>query len=211
MSQQTIQNKIDKAHAKIGNILGSKYNHYRPLDDINPINDRNIVDTQYATFTMNDQYTKAIGWDVPIWTVYTNPVAIEQGDFLSDGSRTFFILSRVPLLPVLAVECPDVININSVSYGDSGTGFQPGQGAYTAQNVPCFITTGSVNYSGSSPGMGAGVTGFRNLTIISYLRAQQSLIGMTVSGPNGFTGDIIKYDYAALGSGVKFTAQEFQA
>jgi len=210
MSQQTIQAKFDKAHTKIGKVLGSEFTVYSPLTDINPIDDRNIIGKVQATFTVSDQYTKTIAWDVPIWTVYTDPTDLSQGDFLSDGTRTFFILSRIPLLPVLAVECPDTISINSVSYGDSGGGFAPGEGAYTAHNVPCFITTSSTSFSGNIPGSGVGVTGFRKITAITFLRAQSSLIGMTVSGPNNFTGDIINYDFASLGSGVKFTAQEFQ-
>lgn len=210
MSLATIQTKIDKAHKRIGKVLGSSFKVYSPVNDINPISDRNIVDTVNASFTMNDQYTKAIGWEVPIWTVYTDPTDLQLGDFLSDGTRTFFILSRTPLLPILAVECPDVIDIKSVNYTNSGTGFAPGEGAYTAKSVPCFITTSSMNYSGNSPASGVGATGFRNITVITFLRLSLSLNGLSVSGPDNFIGDIVKYDFASLGTGVKFTAQEFQ-
>ncbi len=210
MTAQSIQTKIDKAHKKIAQKLGYDYSVYRPLNDVSPLDERNMFANVKATFTLNDTYTKTIGWEVPIWTVYTDPYQLLQGDFLSDGTRTFFILSRLPHLPVLAIETPDTVDIKTVGYGNSGTGFAPAQSTLIARSVPAFISTSSTNYSGSSPGSGAGVAGFRNITVITYLRAELSLNGMTVTARDDFVGDIIKYDFASLGTAVKFTAQEFQ-
>lgn len=210
MSAQSIQLKLDKAHKKIATKLGYAYNVYRPLNDIDPLNDRNHLQQVKATFTLSDTYTQTISWEVPIWTVYTDILQLEQGDILDNGEHTYIIISRLPHLPVLAVQADDRIDIHSVGYGDSGTGFGPAQSAYVAKGLPCYISTDSYPITVGNPGVGISKTDYRSLAVVTYLRDQQNLMNRSVSARDGFTGDIIKYDFSSIGSAVKFTARESQ-
>lgn len=210
MSAQSIQLKLDKAHSKIAAKLGYDYNVFRPLNDINPLDDRNLICKVKATFTLSDTYTQTISWEVPIWTVYTDIVQLEQGDLLYDGNHTYIIISRLPHLPVLAVQADDRIAIRTVGYADNGAGFAPGQSTYIAKDLPCFISTDSFGVATSIPGVGINGTNFRSINCITYLRDQQNLMARSVSARDDFIGDITKYDFSSIGNAVKFTAKENQ-
>lgn len=210
MSAQSIQLKIDKAHKKIAAKLGFSYNLYRPIDDINPLDERNIFANVKATFTLSDTYTSTISWDVPIWTVFTDPSNLEQGDILSNDERTYIIISKLPHLPVLAVQADDTIDIRTVGYADSGSGFAPGQSTYIAKGLPCFISTDSYGIANTNPGTGVSGAQYRTINVISFLRDQQNLMTRSVSARDGFIGDIVKYDFSSIGNAVKFTAKESQ-
>jgi len=210
MSAKSIQNKIDKAHKKIAKTLGYQFQVYRSLDDMNPLDDRNNCATVNATFTLSDTYTQTISWEVPIWTVYTDPVQVEQGDYLYNGEHCYIIISRLPHLPVLAIQADDRIDIRTIGYGDGGAGFGPAQGSYIARTVPCYISTDSYGVGTGMPGTGINSANFRALNVITYLRDQQNLMNRSVSARDGFIGDIVKYDFSSIGSAVKFTAKESQ-
>jgi hypothetical protein len=210
MSAQSIQAKLDKAHKKIATKLGYPYNVYRPLNDIDPLNDRNHLQQVKATFTLSDAYTTTISWEVPIWTVYTDILQLEQGDILDNGQHTYIIISRLPHLPVLAVQADDRIDIHSVGYSNDGSGFSPAQDTYVAKGLPCYISTDSYGVGVGNPGSGINSTNFRSLTVITYLRDQQNLMTRSISARDSFIGDITKYDFSSIGSAVKFTAKESQ-
>lgn len=210
MSALSIQQKIDKAHKKVAKTLGYAYNVYRPLTDINPLDDKNIYQSVKATFTLSDTYTNTISWEVPIWTVYTDPMLLEQGDILFDGDHAFIIISRLPHLPVLAVQADDRIDVRNIGYSNSGSGFGPAQDTYVARNLPCYISTDSFGVGLNNPGVGISGTNFRSLTCITYLRDQQNLMSRSITARDGFVGDVTKYDFSSIGSAVKFVAKESQ-
>lgn len=212
MSAQSIQRKIDVAHKKISNKLGYKYTLYRPLRNNDVLDDANIVDDVNLTVTLSDTYTKALSWELPVYTAYTNAAIVQEGDFLwsEDEGRTFLVLSRQPHQPVLVLEMPDRIDIQTVGYGDSGDGFSPDAVSYTARNLPACISYGASGFAGLSPARGAGTAGIRNATIYTSLPKSSMLMGQTVNNQgDGFRGDIVNYDYAQVGNAVKFTVQEF--
>ena len=212
MSAQSIQRKLDAAHKKISNKLGYKYTLYRPIRNTDVLDDSNIVDDVLLTVTLSDTYTKALAWELPVYTAYTNAAIVQEGDFLwsEDEGRTFLILSRQPHQPVLVLEMPDRIDIQTVGYGDSGDGFAPDAVTYTARNLPACISYGASGFAGLSPARGVGSAGVRNATVYTSLPKSSMLMGQTVNNQeDGFRGDIINYDYAQVGKAVKFTVQEF--
>lgn len=212
MSAQSIQRKLDAAHKKISNKLGYKYTLYRPIRNTDVLDDSNIVDDVLLTVTLSDTYTKALAWELPVYTAYTNAAIVQEGDFLwsEDEGRTFLILSRQPHQPVLVLEMPDHIDIQTVGYGDSGDGFAPDAVTYTARNLPACISYGASGFAGLSPARGVGSAGVRNATVYTSLPKSSMLMGQTVNNQeDGFRGDIVNYDYAQVGNAVKFTVQEF--
>lgn len=213
MSAQSIQRKLDAAHKKISNKLGYKYTLYRPLHNLDVLDDSNIVDDVNLTVTMSDQYTKALSWELPVYTAYTNAALVQEGDFLwsEDEGRTFLVLSRQPHQPVLVLEMPDRIDIQTVGYGDSGDGFAPNATTYTARNLPAVLSYGASSSGGVVPARSNAVAGVRNVTIYTAFPKSSMLMGQTISTEDGFRGDIVNYDYAHVGNAVKFVAQEFGA
>lgn len=210
MGAQAIQKKLDNAHKKVGLKLGEQYGIYRPLTNNNILDQANWIDDAKSTFTLSDSYTTALNWQVPVWTCYTEAALIAEGDFLysEDQGRTFTILARQPLLPVLALECPHTIDIQTVGYGNTGTGFAPNATTMLAESLPCFTQYGNTIKSGSYQGQSKSVAGIRTATFITSFPKVEMLMGAIVTDQHGFRGNIIGYDYSVLGKSVKIIAQE---
>lgn len=211
MSATAIQRKLDKAHKKVSNKIGYTYNLYRPITNINPLDDANFIDDIKATFTLSDQYTSAMGWGIPAWTIYTDAVQVQEGDFFhsEELERTFFITSRKPHLPVIAIEVPHRVDIMRIGYGDTGNGFEAGATTYLAKNLPAFVSMGASNFASGLPARTAGTASMRTVEVITHFPNQEKLIGTTlVIAADGFEGDIQRYDYSGIGLGVKFSAAE---
>lgn len=211
MSADSLQKKINNAHKKIGKLMGKTYGIYRPLTSNNDvIADRNLIKYVKATTTLNDNYSSNIKWEIPNWTLYTETAEIRQGDYLysEEENRTFFVLSKQPHQPVIAVEANDRIDIKTVGYADGGTGFGPAQEIYIARNLPCYLTYGTGSVSSDLPGNGVGSIPFRTMTVHTALPKQDMILGLTLSDPSGFIGDITGYDYNSVGVGVRIMAAE---
>lgn len=211
MSASAIQKKIDNAHKKVGKKLGYQYGIYRPLvSNTDLISDRNLIKYVKAAFTLNDNYTSNIKWEIPTWTLYTESAEIQPGDYLysEDQNRTFFVFQMQPHEPVYAIEANDRINIFGVAYANGGTGFAPGSTTYLAKNMPCYLSYGTGSVSGNLPGNGVGSIPYRTMTVITSVPKQIMVLGETITDNAGFTGDITSYDYSSVGAGVKITAAE---
>lgn len=211
MSADSIQKKINNAHKKVGKVLGYTYGLYRPLgSNVDIIQDRNLIKEMKATFTLNDNYSSNVKWEVPTWTVYTETAELQIGDYLYNEQydRTFFVFSLQPHQPVYVIEANERINIQSVAYANDGTGFAPAQTTYIAKNLPCFITYGSGSVSGDLPGGGVGSIPFRTMVVHTALPETSMLLGETLVDTDGFKGDVTSYDISSVGSGVRITAAE---
>lgn len=211
MSAKSLQKKIDNAHKKVGKTLGYTYGLYRPLDsNVDVISDRNLIKYVKATTTLNDNYSKNVTWEVPVWTLYTETAELQQGDYLysEEEGRTFFVLIKQPHQPVLAVEANDRIDLRSVGYSNTGTGFGPAQESYIAKNLPCFLTYSTGSVSGDLPGNGASSIPYRKMTVHTALPKEAMLLGETLIDVAGFKGDVTGYDYNSVGCGVRLYAAE---
>ena len=210
MGYQSIQTKLDKAHKKVGLKLGQQFGLFRPIINTSILDTENWLANILATFTLSDSYTTALNWSVPVWTCYTDAAQIAEGDFLYDEdiNRTFFILARQPLLPVLALECPHRVSIKTVGYGNGGTGFAPNATTEFAIDLPAFVQYGSTTKDGRYPGRTTTSAGIRTATIITTFPDPTMLMGSVITDAHGFSGTIIGYDYSVLGKSVKITAQE---
>ena len=212
MSALSIQKKIDVAHKKIGKKIGFGYGLYRPLSNIDVLDDANLIaDNVKSTFTINNEYMKAFDWQIPIWTCYTDATQAQAGDFLysEEQSRTFFIFARLAHQPIMAMEVNDRIDLKIVGYGDDGSGFGPDTTTYFARNLPCYLSYGAQQMSGGIPARTNASAGARTATIITTVPRTAVLMGSSVVVPDGFQGDVISYDYSSVGAALRFTAQEF--
>jgi len=212
MSAKGIQKRIDNAHRKVGKALGYVFNLYRPLTNVDVLDDANYIDDIKLTVTLNDSYMSTIGWQTPVWTAYTDAKQLQVGDFLysEEQGRTFFVMSRQPHLPVLMMEVNDRVDVQVVGYGDDGTGYSPEATTYLARNLPCYISYGASGMGGGVPARSMGTAGIRNATIITTLPREVMTMGATVTNlADTFRGDVVSYDYTSVGRGLRMTVQEF--
>lgn len=211
MSASSLQKKIDAAHKKVSIKLGYTYALYRPIQNNDVLDDANFIDDLKLAVTVNDSYMATLGWEIPVWTAYTDAKMIQLGDFLysEDQGRCFFVFSRQPHLPVLMLEVNDRCDIKSVGYANDGTGYSSETATYVARNLPCYTNYGTRTTSGGIPARSNAVSGMRSTVLITTLPKQKMAMGLSVELPDGFKGDIISYDYSAVGVGLRVTAQEF--
>lgn len=205
MSAEAIQFKINKAYHKAGKKLGLEYNVYRPINNIDVLNANNFIATVNFSVSLNTQFSNTIKEQLPIWTVYSDYFVLEEGDFINNQDRTFLIISKKELLPILALEVPDRVDIKQVSYSDTGNGFEPSNPTYLAKNVPAFISFGTKSTRMSDVNSSAGI---RTLIVYTHIPKSINLMNETALDYNGFEGNIIGYDYPFLGAGIKLQVHE---
>lgn len=212
MSAKSIQRKIDIAHQRVGKKLGYGYTVYRPVNNIDVLDESNIIGLNVkSTFTLNDSYTSAMGWGIPVWMCYTNASLIQAGDFLYSESegRTFFVLDRKPHLPVMTLEVNDRINVQTIGYSDGADGFGPGVTTFVARNLPAYVSYGSSSIGATTPARNLGESGVRVASVITTLPRYNMVMGTSVTLADGFQGDVVAYDYSSVGSALRLTAKEF--
>jgi len=153
-----IQRKIDKAYSIVAKQLGRPFEIYRAstLDD--PLQSQNYINTQLATFTIDDKFAKPpimmppkkapAYWIAWIDGQLDNLFSLQAGDILHDNQNdeTYIMVGMYPHLLHQAITADNMISIQRVSssvYGDDdGTGFAPGNVSTNityATNVPCQI------------------------------------------------------------------------
>lgn len=205
MSAQSIQNKINRAYTKAGKKLGFDYNVYRPINNIHILDASNYIDTVNFSVSLNTEFSNTIKEQLPIWTVYSDYDILQEGDFIDNQQRTFLIISKKEMLPILALEVPDRVDIKQVSYSNSGNGFEPGNSTYLARGLPAFIT-----YSNTTVSMNGidAVAGIRKIIVYTHVPSSINLMNETALDYNGFNGNIIGYDFPFLGAGIKLQVQE---
>lgn len=211
MSAIAIQKKIDVAHKKVSTKLGYSYGLFRPINNLDVLDEANFIANVNLTFTLSDTFTSALSWQTPVYTAYTDAAKVQEGDFLwsEDEGRTFLILSRQPHQPVLVLEMPDRVDIKTVGYGDTGEGYGPGATVFVARGLPAFVSYSSSTMGGLTPARSLGAAGVRNATIYTSLPKPGMLMGSNIND-GSFSGDVTMYNYASVGNAVKITAQEFQ-
>lgn len=152
-----IQRKLYKAYGKVANVLGEDFELFRTHELTDPLNPANFIDTKKASFSLNDKYTTTPKEGVNEWTCYTDGrlealFDIQQGDFLRsvETQEKWMVTTAEVMLPIKAIKLPDTISVQRAGYGNSGSGFGPGD-TEVATNIPCLIddgnpTNGSLGY-----------------------------------------------------------------
>lgn len=211
MTAASFQKKIDNAHKKISKKLGYVYGLYRPLTNVNVLDLDNWIKNVHLTATISDSYTSTVGWGLPVWTVYTDAASVEEGDFLysEDQGRTFFIISKLPHLPVLACEVNDRVNVYSVEYNNAVSGFAPTVTTPIMENLPVAVTQGTVTTGAIIPQADIAVSGSRDFQMITTFPQPEDLLNKHVVLVNtSFSGHVFSFQRSPIGKGVKFSVRE---
>lgn len=106
----TIQNSINLGNAQVAAAIGAPYSHYRPVT-AGAISSSTLLGTLNVSFAQQGNYMKPgkVGNDE--WYGYYDATNVLLGDYLSNGTSTYFVASQQPLLPYLTVYCERVVNV----------------------------------------------------------------------------------------------------
>ena len=134
-----IQSVIYKGYAKASNIIGLPYNQYRPTTANNPLAAQNrIANIKVSLNAMDMKYGKPNLYGKALWYGIFDGTATQPGDYLTNGSNTYFIAGQQPLLPIVVVECNRTASIFRPQV-QSGSGIQP-YGGNTASTQTALMT-----------------------------------------------------------------------
>ena len=137
MNNATLQAKLYAGYAKAALRLGPLCTHFRPTSAANPTAPANQIASIYAAFATEPTFTfaKPGTYAKPVWYALVDGTQTQTADYLSDGTRTFFVAAQEPLVPIVAVLCTNTISVARPS-SDPGYGAQPYGGDVASQEVP---------------------------------------------------------------------------
>lgn len=133
MDAARLQAKLNSGYGKAALRLGFAYTVYRPSSATNPIVSGNIVGASInAAFTpraASYNFNLTSDYKQPLFHGLFDATSVNVGDYLYNASHgTWFVAAKQDLLPVLCVECNNVVSIVRPQ-GPSGVGVQSYMGA----------------------------------------------------------------------------------
>jgi hypothetical protein len=112
MDGATLQNRIYKGYGKAAAKIGINHDLYRPRGTQFPLIGSNKLATLPVSFNAEDfKYSRPNKYGKPTWFAVMDGTQTQVGDYLKGSSGTFFIAAQQALLPILAVECNRIINV----------------------------------------------------------------------------------------------------
>lgn len=121
MDGATLQAKINKAYGKSASKVGFPATLYRSASLINPIANRNVVQTGVmVSFAPSLSYSDYNKPKVPDWTCLVDGALVQIGDWLVGVQGTFYIADLQMTLPIPAVQCDRIVSIIRPSYSTHG-------------------------------------------------------------------------------------------
>lgn len=139
MSGASINKKIQKANAKVGSKLGFEFKLYRSVDYLDPIQLKNLLGTQKASWSIDQNFKKPAGENYQQVNLFLDTTNLELGDiFVSEElNKKFVLISKDPIVTPQAIEATNSVTISRTSY--STTGGLHTELVEVAKNVPAAI------------------------------------------------------------------------
>ncbi|MDO8039502.1 hypothetical protein [Janthinobacterium sp. SUN137] len=112
MDGVTIQNRVYLGYAKAAAKIGIAHDLYRPTGSTSPLASGNRLASLPASFNAESfGYGRPNKYGKPTWYAVVDGAQTRVGDYLVGPSGTFFIAAQQALLPILAVECSNIITV----------------------------------------------------------------------------------------------------
>lgn len=113
MDSATLQNRIYRGYGQAAKRIGPVYSLYRPTSALNPLASSNLLGSLNASFNAEDMsYGRPNKYAKPTWFCLVDGTVTQVGDYLVNNGKTFFIAAMQTTLPILAVDCNRIINVN---------------------------------------------------------------------------------------------------
>lgn len=112
MDAALLQQKIYMGYAKAALRIGNTYGVYRPTSANDPTDGARLVASLPASFNAEDmKYGKPNKYGKPTWYCLIDGTQTQVGDYLIYGSETYFIAAQQLALPILVVECNQIVSV----------------------------------------------------------------------------------------------------
>jgi hypothetical protein len=112
MDGAKIQDRVYRGYAKAASKIGLAHALYRPVGAAAALATGNLITTLPASFNAEDmKYGKPNKYGKPLWYAIVDGAQTQVGDYLVGPSGTFFIAAQQALLPILAVQCSNTIDV----------------------------------------------------------------------------------------------------
>ncbi len=118
MDGTLLQSKIYAGYAKAALRIGLAFDVYRPVSASNPLATGNKIATLKAAFTVhtgaNFNFNRPADYKAPLFHALLDGAQVSVGDYLKGATATigpFFIISKDPNVPILAVQTNRTISI----------------------------------------------------------------------------------------------------
>lgn len=135
MDGTRLQQLVDRGYALSADRIGTPYAFYRPTGPFLPLSNSPYATLPAAFSAADYKFAKPNSYGKPTWQALFDGAQTEVGDILVGASR-FFIAAQQPILPILVVEAPRLVDVRR-PFRESGVGFQEAYGGTTpAQETP---------------------------------------------------------------------------
>jgi len=129
MTAETINRKIARGFAKVGQKLGYLFDIYRPDSYSTPLGDRNLVMTVPLSWSEDDAFKKNPEGTLVPFILFCDYTLLQPGDFVSNSviGRTFAVTEINPIRGAVAFQTPERVNILRTVFNatdDKKTGFE---------------------------------------------------------------------------------------
>lgn len=204
MSGTKINNILNRAYDKVGNILGYTFKVYRSVDYITPIQTKNYLKDIRCAFSIDEQFSKMQDYTFNKFHLFTNSNVLQKGDIIVNDelNKTFVLVGKDPIAYPTGIEATSTISINRAIYNATG-GFSPKQ-EEIATNIPASIFEQS---SGQEKGAllqpSPMKTGIRQWSIWLYLPHNDIRINDIIEDARGNKSIITSVEYSEFGYKIK--------
>lgn len=135
MDAATIQSKIYAGYGKAAARVGYLYTIYRPLSPphsaptpysaLSPLNKVGTINASFDNANeANFPYDKPNDFKGILWSGLFDATNVFRGDYLVNGSKTFYVAGKQDLLPPLCVECSRTFSVYRPTTPASSVGLQ---------------------------------------------------------------------------------------
>lgn len=139
MSGASINKKLQKAHAKIGQKLGYKFKLYRSVDYLDPVQLKNYLGDQILSWSIDANFKKPVNENYQQVNLFLDTTNLQLGDiFVSEElDKKFVLINKDPLVTPQAIEATNTVSISRTTYSTVG-GYHP-ELVEVAKNIPAAI------------------------------------------------------------------------
>lgn len=187
MDGNKLQAKIFRGLGIAAKVIGTPFDVYRAPTLIQPLAPANQISTLKASFTTGYEY-KNYGKPNGLWTVVIDGTNLQIGDYITNGSRTYFIADKQDILPMPAILCSHVVSIIRPGYTTSGP----------------MEATEAVIASGLPVQMWAKGSGAHSIPFLLGSESKTATPAFTVNINSRNTTDIKQHDVLIDSNGVRY-------
>jgi hypothetical protein len=137
MSGTSVNKQLQKAYQRIGSKLGSKFDVYRSVDYLDPVQPKNFLKTVDLSFAFDTTFDKPQTASFNQLNLYVDATDLQAGDiFVNAEGRTITLVNKELMLRNQGVDSTHKITISRPAYGTKTDGTYGTSSLEVARNIP---------------------------------------------------------------------------